>query len=435
MALVEGCKHELEITVPVVEVEQETERVVADIQKKVRLPGFRPGKAPASIVRTKFESEIRQDVLESLLPKAFRQRAEEDNLQVVGQPSVSDVHFHKGEPLKFKIAFEVAPSIELGEYKGVTVPYAEPVVTEADIEKRLNEVRDQKAEYVNQDPRPVEDGDYAVISLKSVSGVAEPVEQDELMLHVGDPDTLPAFTENLRGLSPGDEKDFSITYPEDYGQDKLAGRTVSFHTTLKAVRRKEVPEANDEFARDMGDYQTLDELKEMLRQQIFREREQGAQRDAKQKLVDKLVETHDFSVPEAFVERQIEVDLEQQLRPLIAQGLDPKKLNLDWNKVKEANKDRATKEVKASMIVDRVSERESIEVTHEEIDREIQKIARQQREPVAALKMKLEKDGTVRRIAGAIRTEKTLAWLFENARKEAPAEVAVETPAETPAES
>ena len=407
--------------------DQETARVVADLQKKVRLPGFRPGKAPASLVRSKFDTEIRKDVLDLLLPKAFRQKAEEENLQVVGQPSVTDVHFHKGEPLTFKIEFEVAPVIELGEYRGVTVSYAEPVVTDEDIQKRVDQLRDQKAEYINQDPRPVESGDYAVISLKSISGVAEPVEQDELMLHVGDPETLPAFTENLTGMTPGEEKDFSISYPDDYGQEKLAGKTVEFHMTLKALRKKEVPEANDEFARDLGDYQTLDELKEMIRQQLFREREQHAQQHAKQLIVDQLVESHQFAVPEAFIDRQIEIDLEQQFRQLSSQGIDPRKLNLDWAKIKESQRERATKEVRGSLLVDKIAEREAIEVTNEEVDREIHKIAKQQREPVATMRAKLEKDGAVRRIASAIRTDKALALLFENARKEA---APVESPSE-----
>jgi trigger factor len=422
LALVEGCKHELEITVPLEEVDQETERVIAGIQKKVKLPGFRPGKAPAGLVRSKFDSEIRQDVVENLVPKAFRKKAEEDNLVPVGQPNVTDIHFHKGEPLRFKVEFEVAPQIELGEYRGITVPYAEPEVTPEDVQQRIDQLRDQKAEYINQEPRPIQDGDFAVISLKSISGVAEPVEQDELMLHVGDPDTLPAFTENLRGMSPGDEKDISITYPEDYGQEKLAGKTVEFHVAVKAIRSKELPEGNDEFARDLGDYKTLDELKETIRQTIFREREHRAQQDAKEKIVDKLVETHDFPIPEAFVDRQIEINLEQQLRGLAAQGIDPRQLKLDWNKIKESQRDRALKDVKASLLLGKVADRESVEVTNDEVDREVQRIAKQQREPIAVVRPKLEKDGTIGRIAAHIRTEKTLNLLFEHARKEAPAE-------------
>jgi len=412
------------------DVDRETARVVAGLQKKVRLPGFRPGKAPASLVKSKFQTEIRKDVLEILVPKHFRKAAEQDNLQVVGQPNVKDVHFHDGEPLHFKVEFEVAPTIELGEYRGVTVEYAEPVVTDADLDERLKQLREQKAEYINQDPRPVEDGDHAVISLQSISGVAE--QQDELMLHVGDPDTLPAFTENLRGMTPADEKDFSVTYPEEYGQEKLAGKTVDFHMVLKAVRKKELPDLNDEFARDLGDFQTLEELKETIRQQIFREREHRVQQDAKQRIVDKLVDTHDFAVPEAFIDRQIEVTLEQQFRQLASQGIDPSKLNLDWNKLKESQRERATREVKGSLLIEKVADRESVEVLTEEIDREVQRIAKQQREPVASVRMKLEKEGAIRRIAAAVRTDKTLTWLFEQARKEAPVEPV--QPAESAAE-
>lgn len=424
MALVEGCKHELEISVPVTDVNEETERVIAGIQKKVRLPGFRPGKAPASLVRSKFQTEIRQDVVEAILPKAFRKKADEDKLQVVGQPNVTDIHFHDGEPMRFKVEFEVAPTIELGEYKGLTVEYGEPVVTAEDVEQRLNTLRDQKADYANLDPRPLQDGDYGVISLKSISGVAEPVEQDELMLHIGDPDTMPAFTENLRGMAPGEEKDIEITYPEDYGQEKLAGKTVGFHIVVKAVRRKDLPEANDEFARDMGDYQTLDELREVIRGAIFRERENEAQHATKAKLIDKLVEAHDFPLPQAYVDRQIEMNVEQHFRTLASQGIDPRQLNLDWKKIRESQQERARHEVKASLLISKIADVESISVTNDEVDKELQRLAKQQREPLATLRPKLEKDGTIGRIASQIRSEKTLNWLFDNSRKTAPAEPA-----------
>lgn len=424
LALVEGCKHEIEVTIPVQEVDSETERVVTNIQKKVRLPGFRPGKAPASLVRTKFESEIRQDVLEHLLPKFFRQKVDEDNLKVVGQPSITDVHFHKGEPIRFKAEFEVAPEIELGDYRGITVPYRDPEVTDADVEERLNNIREQKAEYINIDPRPIENGDHAVVSLKSTEEVAEPVERDELMLHIGGPDTFPAFTENLMGAAPGDEKDFSITYPEDYGEAKLAGKTVSFHATVKAIRRKELPELNDEFARDLGDFQTLDELKDTVRKTILREREMRAQQEATNHLIDKLVETHDFPIPEAYLDRQIEAQTEQQLRYMASQGVDPRGLKLDWEKIKEAQRPKAIHDVKGQLILDKIAEHEAISVLQDEVDREVQRIAKQRREPVAAARAALEKDGTLGRIAHRIRVEKTENFLFEHSRKEAPAEPA-----------
>ena len=419
MAVIEGCKHSLELSIPVAEVEKETERVVAQIQSKVRLPGFRPGKAPLSLVKTRFASDIRQDVIEALVPKFFRAAAEKDNLQVVGRPDITDVHFHAGEPLTFKAQFEVAPNFDLGDYRGVTITYSEPEIADADIDERLEQIRDQKAEYANEEPRPLVDGDYAVVSLESIAGVAEKVSQDELMLKIGDEHTMQAFSDNLRGASPDDVREFDITYPADYERKTLAGRTVKFRAVVKAVRRKELPELNDEFAKDLGDYQTLEELKEVIRKGIMQEREQRAQDAAKHQLLDKLVDEHDFPLPETYVERQIEINVENQLRGLVAQGLDPKQLQLDWQKVRESQKGRAARDVKASLILDKISEREAIGATQEEVDREVQKIARQQREAVAVTRAKLQKEGALARIASHIRTEKTLSFLFEHARKEA----------------
>ena len=419
MALVEGCKHSLEITVPVAEVEQETQRVVAEIQKKVKLPGFRPGKAPVGLVKQRFAGDIRQDVLEKLVPRFFRQKVEKDNLQVVGTPDITDVHFHSGEPLTFKAEFEVAPSIELKEYRGLVVNYTEHEVTDSDVDRRLEEIRDQKAEYVNEEPRPLADGDYAVVSLESLAGVAEKVSQDELMLKIGDESTLSAFTENLRGAAPEESREFDVTYPEDYERKTLAGRTVRFRATVKAVRRKELPELNDEFAKDLGDYQNLDELKNAVRTAILREREHKAQEDAKHQLLDKLVDMHDFPVPQAYIDRQVGINVENQLRTLAAQGIDPRSIKLDWQKVRESQKDRAGRDVKASLLLDRIADREAIGATQEEVDREVQRVARQQREAVAMVRAKLQKEGALARIAGHIRTEKTLNFLFEHARKEA----------------
>ena len=420
MALVEGCKHSLEISIPVDQVESETSRVVDDIQKRAKLQGFRPGKAPANLIRKQFAGDIRQKVLENLIPVHLQKQLEAENLNVVGTPDISDVHFHDFAPLTFKATFEVFPEVVLGEYHNVEVPYQDPEVTEADIATRIDEIRQQKAQYINIDPRPVVDGDFAVVSLESLAGVeGEPVKTDEMVLEIGAKDTFEAFTENLRGLTPGDEKDFEVVYPEDYGSDKLAGKTVKFHALLKGLRRKELPELDDEFAQELGDYRTVAELNEAIRKTIFSQRQYEAQQEAKNQIMDKLVDAHDFPVPEAFVERQIKTRVEQRLRAMAEQGMDPRKLQLDWDKVKESQRDKAIREVKASMLLGKVSERESIHATHDEVDSEVEKVARQQRKPVAAVHMDFEKDGTLGRIASHIQTDKTLNFLFEHARKTA----------------
>lgn len=420
MALVEGCRHSLEISIPVPDVESETNRVAAEVQKRAKLRGFRPGKVPGSLVRQQFAGDIRQKVLESLIPKYLQKQIEAENLNVVGTPDISDVHFHEGDPLRFKAEFEVVPQIELKDYQDVEVPYHDPEATDEDLAKRLEEIRNQKAEYVNVDPRPVEDGDFAVVALESLTGVeGEPVKQDELVLEIGAADTFEAFNENLRGVTPGEEREFEVAYPPDYGAARLAGKTVRFHATLKGIRKKELPEVNDEFAQDLGDYRNVEELREAVRKSILAQREHEAQQEAKNQIVDKLVEAHDFPVPEVFIERQIKNRVEQSLRAMAAEGVDPRSIKLDWEKVKVSQRDKAVHEVKASMLLGKIAEREAIGATRDEVDREVEKIAKQRRQPVAAVQMEFEKDGTLGRIASHIQTEKTLNFLFEHARKTA----------------
>ena len=418
MALVEGCKHSLEVSVPVAEVTAETERVVLDIQKRAKLPGFRPGRVTLPLIRAQFAGEIRRKVMENLVPKHLQKQFEAENLEVVGQPDIKDVHFHDGEPLRFTAEFEVIPKVELGNYRDVEVPYHDPEIADADIDKRLEEIREQKADYSNIDPRPLEDGDYAVVALESLAGVeGEPVKQEEMVLEIGGAETFPAFTENLRGLSPGDVRDFEVAYPADYGAARLAGKSVMFHTTVKGLRRKNLPEVNDEFAQDAGDYRTVEELRDAIRKSIFAQRQYQAQQEAKELIVEKLVEMHDFPVPEVFVERQIKTRVEQALRAMISEGVDPRGAKLDWEKIREAQRDKAVFEVKASMLIARIAERESKHATRDEVDREVERLARQSREPVAAVHIKFEKDGTLGRLANHIQTEKTLNFHFEHARK------------------
>jgi trigger factor len=428
--LVEGCKHEVEITVPADELAKETELLLARIQKTVKMAGFRPGKAPTSLIRVKYAKELREDVLEHVLPKYVKKKVDEQELKPVSKFNVKDLHFEEGQPLSFKAEFEVAPQFELGEYRGVTVHYADPVVSDDDVNKKLEAIRDQKAQFINVEPRPAVDGDFAVVSLDSLEGADPAIHQDEMTLQVGNPETFPAFTEALTGMSPDEEKVFDVTYPEDYAQERLSGKTVKFRLKLKMIRTKELPELNDEFAQDLGDYQSVDGLRDAVKQSIFQERAYEAQQQAKEELIDELVKAHDFAVPEAYVEQQIENQITNQFRDLAERGIDARKLKLDWAKIKESQRGKALHAVKASLLVDKIADRESIGTTQDELDREVQRIAKQEREPVAALRKRLEKEGLLANIARQIRTGKTLAMLFEHARKVAeprPAPEAVTT--------
>jgi trigger factor len=413
------CKRSLEIEIPLEDVQKAKEEITETIRNKARLPGFRPGKAPVSLIRSRFQSEIRSEVLDKLLPQAFRARVEKEDIKVVGTPDISDLHYEPDEPIRFKAEFEVAPEFEIGPYTAIPVQYVEPGVTDEEVDARVESMRETKAEYVNVDPRPIETGDYVVVHVKSVSGLAENIDQDALQVQVGSDDTLPEFSQNLLGATPEEVKEFDVVYPEDYGQERLAGKTVRFQLTPKVIRRKELPAVDDEFARDLGDYQTLEELKTAVRKSIAHEKQFAAQQTAKEALIDKLIDANDFPVPEAYVDRQIENQVRSQLSQLAGKGIDPNSLKLDWAKLKESQREKALRNVKAALLLEKIADREAIHATRDEVDREVQLYSKREREPIAVVRAKLEKEGTISRIADHIRTEKTIQFLFEQAEKQA----------------
>jgi trigger factor len=420
LPLVAGCKHELEIAVPPDAVEQETERAINKIKSRARIPGFRPGKAPVSMVRARFGADIRQQVIETLVPRFFYQQVEADGLKVVGTPDIRDVQFEFGESLRFKAEFEVLPEFELQEYRGLSVSYREPEAAEEEVQAALERVREKHASYRNLDPRPLAEGDIAVVKLESIAtppGV-DPIRQDETMVHLGAEDTLPDFTTGLLGLSPGEKGEITVRYPEEFGEPRMAGHSVTYRVEVSGLRSKELPELNDELAKDEGDFRDLEELRERIRNELDAAKREDAQREAKNKLVDVLVEAHDFPVPEVLVEHQIRSNLERGLRSLAASGVDPTKLKVDWKKVQEREQPRSTREVKASLILDRIADTELLRATQDEVDRQVQIYARQIQEPVAVARAKLAEQGALDRIASQIRREKTLQFLFEQARKE-----------------
>lgn len=433
MSAEDSCRREIEVTIPAEEIATESERIVSAYRGQVRVPGFRPGKAPTSVVRTRFSKEIEQEIVETVLPRAFWKHVEENNLKILGAPDVRDVHFHAGEPLTFKASFDVAPVFELGEYRRLEAPFSEPQVANEEIDGELERLREEHASYRNLDPRPLADGDIAVISLKSgeVEGI-DPINQEETTMTIGEAGTVAGFSEALRGKSPGDEVDFEVTYPEDFGNESLAGKTVPFHAVIKGMREKELPELDDEFAAEVGDFRSLDEMKTRLREAIRHQRRRAAEDAAKEKLLDTLVKNHDFPVPQRMVDRQIDSRLERSLRAFRNQGIDPSQLDLDWKKLRENERPRAERDVKGGFIIDRIAEVENIKPTQEEVDAQIQMLAQRDKISMAEARRKLSGDGTLDRINDHLRHEKTLAFLFDEAEKVEPADEP-EQPVEEPA--
>lgn len=420
--MADDCKRTLEFTVPAEEVEAVRQQILASYAARVHLPGFRPGKAPKGVVASRFADEIRRETTEQVLNSAFHKRAQELELDVVGNPGVKDVQYESGGPLSFTAEFEVRPVFELLDFTQMEIPYAEPVVTDEDVEGRLQSMREQRAELVNVDPRPVEDGDYAVISLESKTSVGtdEPIRQDEMNLEVGGEYTLPEFTENVRGMQVGETREFDVTYPEDYSGKNLAGKTVRFEVKLNGLRKRELPELNDEFAQDLGDYKGMDDLREAVRRSLTAQQEFYAREQAKQAIASTLGETYTFPVPKVFVDQQVESQLRRLIRQLAEQGADMDNLGIDWQQMVQEQRVPAEKAVRAGLVLDKVAETEGISVTQREVDEEITRAAQRERIALATLRERMQKDGGLERLASQIRTEKTLNLLFEKVTKVAP---------------
>ena len=418
MSSTESCKQELEISVPWEQVEQETGRIVKAIRGSAKIPGFRPGKAPDTIVRSRYQKEIRQEIIDKLVPRFFWEQAQQQNLRVVGSPQVGDLHLESGEAMRFHAEFEVYPDFELGDYRRIEVPFREPQVSEEEVAQELEQLRERHASFRNLDPRPLADGDIAVLLLKGTSKEDVPsIEQEETTLTIGDGKTLPEFNEHLRGKSPGDEVDFEVRYPDDFSNQKLAGKTVSFHAEVKGLREKELPELNDDFAADLGDFRTLEEVRRHMHELIENQRRRQATEAAQEALIDALIKGHDFPVPEGLVDRQIASRLERQLRSLKQQGVDVSKLDWDWDKVHDEERERASRDVKASLLLERIAKAENISAGPEEIDEQVKRYAEQTKQSPVAARKKLAEDGALDRMQVQMSNDKTLSFLFDEAEK------------------
>ena len=426
----DGVKREISVEVPADEVTRETEAIILKYQKVARLPGFRKGHVPASMIRHRFAEDLKSDVVEALVPRYFRKAAEKLGMIPVSQPRVTELHIHDGEPLTFKASFEVMPEIRVEGYKELRAEHPEITVTDEDVEQALASVREQHATFTSVEGRPLADGDFAQASFDGQpkdtakdgakdaakhgqGGDANPVHMDEVLIEIGGKNTVPEFTENLRGVSAGEERSFEVAYAVDAQDNRLAGRTFVYKVKVQAIKRKDMPELNDDFAKELGEFTTLDQVRKQIRENMIAEKRHAAEHEAKDKLTAELVRRNDFEVPESLVERQIDLRLERGLRALAAQGMkmeDMKKMDLP--RLRVGQREQALQDVKSSLLLDRVAELEKIEVDEEELNREIASLAKQSKQTPEAVRARLTQDGGLDRIRNRIRSEKTLNFLY-----------------------
>ena len=410
-----STKREIEIEIPAAEVSRETETLIQKYQKVARLPGFRRGHVPASIIRQRFAGDIKNDVVDALVPRYFRKQADKLGLIPVSQPRVTDLHLREGEPLRFKASFEVMPEIRAEGYKQLRADKPTISVTDEEVEQSLNDLREQHAMFTSVEGRPLTDGDFAQVSLngKPKDGEGNPVHMDDILVEIAGKNTMPEFTENLRGAAAGDERSFDVTYPEDSSDKRLAGKTFTYTVKVQSIKQKSLPELNDQFAKELGEFTGLDEVRKRIREGMEAERKHAAEREAKDKLVAELVKRNEFEVPEALVERQIDIRLERGLRALAAQGMKPEDIKkMDFNRLRAGQREQALQEVKASLLLDKIAEEENIEVSDAEIDQEVEALAKQSKQTPEAILARLTRDGALDRIRNRIRNEKTLDFLY-----------------------
>jgi trigger factor len=413
----DGVKREISVEIPADEVAREMEIIIQKYQKVARLPGFRSGHVPPSIIRQRFKDNLKSDVVEALVPRYFRKEAEKLGMIPVSQPRVTDLHIHDGEPLRFKASFEIMPDIVVEGYKELRADHPEIVVKDEEIEDALNNVREQHATYTSVEGRPLADGDFAQSSMdgkpKQDDASSQPVHMDEVLIEIGGKNTVPEFTENLRAANAGDEREFEVRYAEDVADKRLAGKTFVYSVKIQAIKQKNLPELNDDFAKELGEFTTLDQVRKQIRENMQAERKHDAERQAKDKLVAELVKRNDFEVPESLVDRQIDLRLERGLRALSAQGMKMEDLKkMDLPRLRVGQRDQAVVDVKSSLLLERVADLEKIEAGEDAVNHEIAALAQQTKQTPEAVRARLTQDGGLDRIRNRIRSEKTLDFLY-----------------------
>ena len=417
------CKREIELEIPAENVTKATEKAAREIARVARIPGFRPGKAPVTLIRRRFAEDIQGEVLQSLVPEYLEKALDEKKMIPVTRPEVDQVEFKEGEPLKFRAVFEVLPEFELGDYKAIEVQVDPVEAGETQVDKAVEEMRDRAATFLPVEGRPAKDGDFVLIKLNGTPvGEGEPVEADNIMCHVGAEETLESFTEHLRGANTGETKKFRTEYPADYPDEKLKGKTYDYSVDVQAIKEKKLPEVNDEFAKEVAGeaagVTNLAEMRKKILENLQASKEQQQSGQAKDRILEEIVKKHDFPVPQALVEHQMDIRLERAARSLAAQGVDPRTVNIDWKAMRSGQHDRAVNDVKAELLLDRIASTEKIDATDEDVDKELGLLAENSGESATTLRARLTKQGSLDRMKSKLRSDKTIDWLYRNARIE-----------------
>lgn len=423
----ETRKH-LTFEVPTDVVEEAIERVAQTYRRSARVPGFRPGKVPASVVRQRYREQILHDVAHDLIPRLLDDALRERGLEPVATPDIRDVVLEEGRPLTFVADFETLPPIDPGEYLGLSLQKPPAVLEVGAVDQALEQLQQQHARWEPIEDRGAETGDTLLVDLTrtrrgrliAVPGQPEPEgDQSESLenvtIEIGASANPPGFDENLTGVREGDRREFAVNYPEDYEIKELAGATVDYAITVKGVRRRVLPALDDEFAKEVGDVETLEALRERFRENLQANAEAEADHAVRHALLSQLASRLP-TAPEVLVEAEIDRRLEDFVRRLMEQGIDPMQVDVDWREFRERQKEAASETVRSTLVLDEIARREQIEATDEDLEAEIAKFAERAGRTPEAVRARLEQEGALPRLRVGIRREKTMTWLLEQAQ-------------------
>lgn len=412
---VSETRKQIVVEIPSAVVDAEIDRVARDYSKAARIPGFRPGKVPARVVRQRFRDQILHDVAHDLIPRAVDDVLRERGVEPVNTPDIRDVLVEEGQPLKFTASFETVPAFDPGDYGTLRLRRPKPVVEPGAVDQALERLRQRAARYEPVQGRAVEPGDTVVVDLVRMAAGEEPDRHEDVSVEVGAPVNPPGFDEELTGLSAGDKKQFTVHYPDDYSITELAGTDVEYHVTIKAVTTRVVPDLDDELAKDLGEFDTLEALRARVEADLQKEAADRAEREVRADLLKQLAARVSFEVPEALVDREIERRTEELVRRLMEQGVDPRTAGINWQEFRDHQQGPAREAVASALVLDEVARREQLTVEPSEVDAEIERYAAATGRTSQAVRARLEKEGGISRLYMGLRRDKAVDLLRSRA--------------------
>ena len=405
---------EFEVAPEVVAAEEK--RLAIEFSHEADLPGFRRGKVPVSYIRSRFAKELHKEVMDNIISNTFYAEMKERGIQPVGDPRIDHQdEFALGVPLRFRVEFEIKPTIEVGEYRGIEVDDPAIEVTEHDVESMIERLRDQASAYRTETERGIQDGDIAVIDIHSTWD-DDQTKDDHGHFRVGEESPLPEMHEKLQGKVPGDTVTIEKEYGDDVHEEAWRGKHVRHDITLKEIRVQEKPEVTDDFAKSVGAWETVDQMREAIAADIRRHREMEVARMKRNQIGDRLVGTHQFDVPNAMIDEEVGKSLQNYARFLATQGVDIDGADLNWQKLSKDFRPEAEKRAKRALILEAIAKKENLVVSDVEVDAEIRHVANDTGREFAEARHKLKQDGGYEALRTSLAQEKALDLVLRESR-------------------